>query len=78
VPDDVLTERLLTRGRDDDSASVIAHRLAVYRSQTLPMLHWYTTRQQLVLVDGHASVADVTARMVRGMQEWLLRRRLAS
>jgi adenylate kinase len=78
VPDDVLIERLLARGRDDDSASVIEHRLAVYRSQTLPMLHWYAQRQQLVVVDGHASVGDVSARVVRGMQEWLLRRRLAS
>lgn len=53
VPDPVLAERLLARGRDDDSASLIEHRLAVYRSQTLPMLHWYAQRQQLVVVDGH-------------------------
>jgi adenylate kinase len=78
VPDDVLTDRLLSRGREDDSASVIEHRLAVYRSQTLPMLDWYAQRQQLVVVDGDAAVADVSTEIVRGMQEWLLRRRLAS
>jgi adenylate kinase len=77
VPDDVLTERLLARGREDDTAAVIDHRLEVYRSQTLPMLDWYDQRQQLV-VDGDAAADDVGAAVVRGLQEWRLRRRLAS
>lgn len=78
VPDPILTERLLARGRDDDSAAVIEHRLAVYREQTVPMLGWYARRQQLVVVDGTGAVSDVSTAIVRGMQEWLLRRRLAS
>jgi adenylate kinase len=78
VPDDVLTERLLARGREDDTAAVIDHRLEVYRSQTLPMLDWYAQRQQMVVVDGDAAVDHVGAAVVRGLQEWRLRRRLAS
>jgi adenylate kinase len=78
VPDDVLTERLLARGRDDDTAAVIDHRLEVYRSQTRPMLDWYAQREQIVVVDGDAAVDDVGAAVVRGLQEWRLRRRLAS
>ncbi|MEX2291252.1 MAG: nucleoside monophosphate kinase [Mycobacteriales bacterium] len=41
VPEAALTQRLLARGREDDSATVIEHRLAVYRSQTVPMLDAY-------------------------------------
>ncbi|MEX2291549.1 MAG: adenylate kinase [Mycobacteriales bacterium] len=78
VPDDVLTERLLARGREDDSTAVIDHRLAVYRSQTLPMLDWYAQHQQLIVVDGDAPVEDVGTAVVRSLQEWRLRRRLAS
>jgi adenylate kinase len=78
VPDDVLTERLLARGRDDDTAAVIDHRLEVYRVQTRPMLDWYAQREQMVVVDGDAAVDDVGAAVVRGLQEWRLRRRLAS
>lgn len=78
VPEETLIERLLARGREDDASEVIEHRLAVYRSQTLPMLGWYAQRQQVVTVDGNAPVPDVGAAIVRGMQEWLLRRRLAS
>jgi adenylate kinase len=78
VPDGVLAERLLIRGREDDIAAVIDHRLEVYRSQTLPMLDWYAQREQLVVVDGDAAVDDVSAAVVRGLQEWRRRRRLAS
>jgi adenylate kinase len=78
VPDEVLTERLLARGREDDTAAVIDHRLGVYRSQTLPMLDWYAQRGRMVVVDGDATVDDVSAAVVRGLQEWRLRRRLAS
>jgi ActR/RegA family two-component response regulator len=54
------------------------HRLGVYRSQTLQMLEWFEQREQVVLVDGHGAVATVGDAVVRGIQEWLLRRRLAS
>lgn len=70
VPTAVLTERLLARGRADDDAAVIEHRLAVYRAQTLPMLDWYAQRQQLVVVDGDGPVEGVGAAVVKGLQEW--------
>lgn len=76
VPDEVLVERLLARGRSDDSQVVVEHRLEVYRQQTLPMLQWYERRGQLVTVDGDAKVPDVGAAVVRGVQELLLRRRI--
>jgi adenylate kinase len=78
VPDDVLRERLLARGREDDTAAVIDHRLEVYRSRTLPMLDWYAQREQMVVVEGNAAVDDVSAAVVRGVQERRLRRRLVS
>lgn len=78
VPEATLTQRLVARGREDDGAAVIDHRLAVYRSQTVPMLDWFARFQKLVLIDGTGTVDAVSAAIIRDMQEWLLRRRLAS
>lgn len=45
VPEAELTERLIKRGqlsgRSDDNAETIARRLAVYHSQTAPLIVWY-------------------------------------
>ena len=41
VPDDVLIERLLGRGRADDTEEVIRNRQKVYRDETAPLLDYY-------------------------------------
>jgi adenylate kinase len=52
VPDDVLVERLLGRGRVDDKEDVIRNRLEVYREQTEPLIALYTKEKRLKSVDG--------------------------
>jgi adenylate kinase len=41
APDAVLLARLDTRGRADDTPAVIARRLAVYRSESAPLVEYY-------------------------------------
>ena len=41
APDDVLMERMLARGRADDTAEAISRRLALYHSETKPLLDYY-------------------------------------
>lgn len=60
VPDEVLVTRLLGRGRKDDNEEVIRTRLGVYRTQTAPLIDFYSTRQQLVSVNGNQPVDTVT------------------
>lgn len=60
VPDDVLIERLLGRGRLDDTPEVIRRRLEVYHLQTAPLIDFYRDRQQLLSVNGNQSLAEVT------------------
>lgn len=60
VPDEVLTSRLLSRGRKDDTRSVIQHRLQVYREKTQPLIEFYRGRQKLVSVDGNRPMEKVT------------------
>jgi adenylate kinase len=61
VPEDVLVERLLGRGRDDDIEDVIRRRQQVYRDETAPLLAHYADR--LVSVDAVGSVEEITGRV---------------
>lgn len=65
VPDNILVERMLGRGRKegraDDTEQVIGQRLQVYRQQTAPLIDFYSKRQHLLSVDGDRSLEEVTA-----------------
>ena len=41
VPEEVLVERLMSRGRADDTEDVIRNRFRVYRDETAPLLDYY-------------------------------------
>lgn len=63
VPDQVLVERMLSRGRQDDTEAVIRRRLQVYRDQTEPLIDFYCDRQQLTRVNGNLDIDAVTTRI---------------
>ena len=64
VDDNVLTQRLLSRGRSDDNDETIKNRLNVYKNQTLPIKDYYLKNNKLVEVKGDDSVDDVNATIV--------------
>ncbi|GAB4383041.1 MAG: adenylate kinase [Elainellaceae cyanobacterium] len=68
VPDQMLVDRLLSRGRRDDTEDVIRHRLQVYRQQTAPLIDFYRDRNQLISVDGALPVGAVTAELQEAIQ----------
>ncbi|MEV0600236.1 adenylate kinase [Streptomyces sp. NPDC050315] len=57
VPEDVVIERLLNRGRTDDTAQVIRHRQQIYRSQTAPLLSYY--EELLLTIRATGPVEDI-------------------
>ena len=61
VSDDVVVERLLGRGRSDDTEEVIRNRQKVYRDETAPLLDHY--RDKLVTVDAVGEVEEITERL---------------
>ncbi len=61
VPDEVLIERLLLRGRQDDTKETIRRRLEVYRQQTQPVIEYYDQQGRLYSVDGNRVLAEVTS-----------------
>lgn len=62
VPEDLLVQRLLGRGRTDDTEDVIRRRQQVYRDETAPLLEHYAG--QLVSVDAVGSVEEITDRVL--------------
>jgi len=66
VPEDQVVERLLARGREDDTEDVIRHRQQLYREETAPLLDFYADR--LVTVPAVGSVPDVTARALDALR----------
>lgn len=63
APDDVVVERLLARGRKDDTEEVIRRRLEVYRAETAPLIDYYRDRQKLLTVNGNQSQEEVTSEL---------------
>jgi adenylate kinase len=60
VPDSVLLERLLSRGREDDNEAIISNRLQVYRQQTAPLIDYYQQHELLINVNGDRELSQIS------------------
>lgn len=60
VPDETVVERLLKRGRKDDTEATIRHRLDVYREQTAPLLGYYRDSDRFHSFNGNRDSDLVT------------------
>jgi adenylate kinase len=67
VDEEKLVHRLLARGRADDTEEVIRRRQQVYRSETAPLLDYYT--DVLVTVDGVGNVDEITGRILNALRD---------
>jgi adenylate kinase len=67
VPDEMLIERLINRGktsgRADDNEETIAKRLGVYHSQTMPLIEWYEKEGLRNAVKGYGSLEEINANL---------------
>lgn len=67
LPDEILVQRMLSRGRADDTEAVIRHRLEVYRQQTAPLIDHYQQLGLLLSVDAAGTVDEVSDNIRRSM-----------
>jgi adenylate kinase len=51
--------------RVDDTAEVLVKRLATYRAQTEPLIHYYSEKRKLLTVDGMMTIEEVTREISR-------------
>lgn len=64
VIEDELTDRMLSRGRDDDTEETIRNRFKVYSDQTQPLLDVYEARGLTISVSGMGEMDEITDRIV--------------
>jgi adenylate kinase len=65
APDDVLLERMLQRGRADDTVDAIRTRLSIYHSETVPLLDFYGN--MVIEVDGVGHLQEVQHRILAAL-----------
>ena len=58
-----VSERMLARGRHDDTVSGIARRLELYEARTAPLVDWFTERGLLVRISGTGAPEEVFDRL---------------
>ena len=68
VADDIVTRRMLDRGRADDTPEAIARRLELYEAETAPLRKLFADRGVLVTVDGLGTPAEVHQRIVAAIE----------
>ena len=65
VPDEMLMERLINRGktsgRADDNEETIRKRLSVYNTQTAPLIAWYEAEGKRNAVKGYGPLEEINA-----------------
>lgn len=65
VPEDMLMERLINRGktsgRADDNEETIKKRLDVYNAQTSPLIAWYENEKLRHAIKGYGSLEEINA-----------------
>jgi len=64
---DVLTERILSRGRTDDTGASVSNRLDVYERETAPLIHVYRERGLVLSVDGVGEIEAITAKILTAL-----------
>lgn len=64
VPDSIVLERMVERGREDDTAAAMKRRLELYRRETEPLAEFYGDQDLLVGIDGLGEVDDITKGMI--------------
>ena len=64
VPVVEVTQRMLDRGREDDTREAIGRRLELYEAQTAPLLSWFEEHGLLHTVEGLGTPEEVFGRLV--------------
>ncbi len=68
VDEEQVVQRMLDRGRADDTEETIRTRLEVYREQTEPLIELYESRDIVTHIDASGTIEDITARVLASLE----------
>lgn len=61
-------KRLLLRGREDDTDSAIAARMAYFRDRVMPVIFYYRDEERLLEINGEQSIENVHKDIVEALR----------
>lgn len=61
--------RLVTRGRADDTPQLILQRLKLYQQRTKPVIDYYQNMGKLIKIDGEQAIDSVTAEVSKYLKK---------
>jgi adenylate kinase len=67
VPEEALVERLLERGRADDTEESVRNRLSVYADETEPLIDFYQPRGVVVRIQGLGEIDEISGRILSAL-----------
>ena len=67
VSEDVVVERMLARGRADDTEEVIRNRMHVYTNETAPLLDYYS--EKIIKIAAEGSVEEINERTMAELEK---------
>lgn len=53
------SDRLLTRGRDDDHPAAIRNRMQFFKTDVMPVINFYRRNERLIHINGERSIEEV-------------------
>jgi adenylate kinase len=68
VDEDQVVQRMLDRGRADDTEETIRTRLEVYGEQTEPLIELYGSRGIVTHIDASGSIEEITDRVLASLE----------
>jgi adenylate kinase len=68
VDEDQVVQRMLDRGRADDTEETIRTRLEVYREQTEPLIELYEARGIVTHIDASGTIEEITDRVLAELE----------
>jgi adenylate kinase len=71
IPDEIAVERLMARGRVDDTKKGIARRLEQFKTITRPTFKYYIKHKKYITVDTNQPIEDTFAEILEKLQPFL-------
>tara|TARA_Y100001970_G_scaffold56953_1_gene72167 strand:- start:3429 stop:3989 length:561 start_codon:yes stop_codon:yes gene_type:complete len=63
-----VTQRMMSRGREDDTPDAIAKRLELYEAETAPLIEWFESENILCVIDGLGTEIEVHQRVIEEIE----------
>ena len=60
-------ERLLARGRPDDTLEIIGARIAIYYTYTHPLVDYFMEQEKLIYINAHGTISETLRQAVVGL-----------